>query len=392
MNYMKRKSILMAAMIISVMLSSQSGFAATKTVTEKEKPLTIEETLKATNILTYEQAVMLAEQESINLKNNLLSAEASEVKIGDQKEEFGYSMFNPQILASLQLDKNDQLNSDKAERMDQYIKEGLAFTIKSLFYNIDTMSKDIELQTDKILNQEQKKKIIELKLQYGMESQTNLTLKQLEIEQLIKDRDKMAKDLQDEYFALNKLLGLDQFQVYHIEALPLKYEALKDDPEDVDLRISQALDKDITIWGKEQQLDIQKIGVDFYALNFIDGAPSNQQGNPTPLAAQKLDVKVAANEIEQAKKDVADAVVTKYSNIKKLEDTIESTQVRLRELLERKRTLEAALTAGTVIEQDYRDIVLAINEISVGIDKLKAQHELLKEMYTNPLLASGDVN
>lgn len=385
------KSLICTVMIFTIISSSSLSYAATKIIVEKEKPLTIEEIIKETNVLTYEQAVELAQKESVNLKNNLIDAKSKEIVSGDKKEEFGYSLYNPAILASLQLDKKDQLDSDKAERMDEYIKEGLAFTLKSIFYNIDTISKDIELQQDKVLNQQQKKKIIEIKLQYGMESQTNLTLKQLEIEQLIKDKEKMAKDLQDQYFELNKLIGFDQFRTYQIVAFPVNYQPIKDTPEDVELKTSQTIDRDISIWGKEQQLDIQRIGVDFYALNFIDGFPSDKQSNPTPLEAQKLDIQVSANQIQQAKKDAADAVVTKYNNIKKLEATRESTEVRLNELLERKRTLEAALKAGTVIQQDYNDLVLGIKEISLGMEKIESQHELLKEMYNNPLLAAGNV-
>ena len=389
MNFDK---LILTGIFITLMGFFSTSNADTKIVPDSQVPLTIEETINETNILTYEQALELAERESLNLKNNLLSAESTEVVIGDNKDEIGYSMYNPAILASLKLDKNDKLNSEKTERMDEYIKEGLAFTVKSIFYNIDTISNDIGLQEEKILNQQQKKQIVELKLKYGMESQTNLTLKQLEIDQLIKDKETMAKDLQDQYFALNKLLGFDQFKVYHIEALPINYEPLKDTAKDVELKTSRTISKDITIWGKEQQLDIQRIGVDFYALNFISGFPSDQQANPTPLEAQKLDVRVAANEIEQAKKDAADAVATKYNNIKKLEATKESAEVRLMELLERKRTLEAALNAGTVIEQDYRDLLLGIKEIRTGIEKIESQHVLLKEMYNNPLLAAGNVN
>ena len=157
-------------------------------------------------------------------------------------------------------------------------------------------------------------------------------------------------------------------------------------------KATRAISSDINIWGKKQQLDIQRIDVDFYALNYISGLPSNKQANPTPYKALDLDSKITSNEIEQAKEDLRKSVIDKYNSIKKLEIDYENTNLKLKELEEKKRILEVAIQAGTAINQDYNDLLLGINEVNNGIDKIKSQHALLVEMYNNPLLAGGNSN
>ena len=105
-----------------------------------------------------------------------------------------------------------------------------------------------------------------------------------------------------------------------------------------------------------------------------------------------LDSKITSNEIEQAKEDLRKSVIDKYNSIKKLEIAYENTNLKLKELEEKKRILEVAIQAGTAIEQDYNDLLLGINEVNNGIDKIESQHALLVEMYNNPLLAGGSIN
>ena len=96
--------------------------------------------------------------------------------------------------------------------------------------------------------------------------------------------------------------------------------------------------------------------------------------------------------MEQAKQDLRDSVIQKYNSIKKLETTHENTILKLKELEEKERILRVAIKTGTAIEQDYNDLLLGINEVNNGIDKIESQHALLVEMYNNPLLAGGSIN
>ena len=350
------------------------------------------ETVQEPTILTYEKAVELAIKESNDLKNLKLDKESKTIKIDDALDQFGTSLYDPQVLALMKLQKSDKINTDKTAKMENYIKQALAFKIKSTFTNINLMEKDLELKKMQLSNMNKKRDTLALKLEYGMESRTNLTTKDIEINQAKKDIEKLEKELEEQYIELNKSIGYDSFKRYEIEKIALEYEPIKDTQEDIDFKATRAISSDINIWGKEQQLDIQRIDVDFYALNYISGLPSNKQANPTPYKALDLDSKITSNEIEQAKEDLRKSVIDKYNSIKKLEIAYENTNLKLKELEEKKRILEVAIQAGTAINQDYNDLLLGINEVNNGIDKIKSQHALLVEMYNNPLLVGGNIN
>lgn len=350
------------------------------------------ETVQEPTMLTYEKAVELAIKESNDLKNLKLDKESKTIKIDDALDQFGTSLYDPQVLALMKLQKSDKINTDKTAKMENYIKQALAFKIKSTFTNINLMEKDLELKKMQLSNMNKKRDTLALKLEYGMESRTNLTTKDIEINQAKKDIEKLEKELEEQYIELNKSIGYDSFKRYEIEKIALEYEPIKDTQEDIDFKATRAISSDINIWGKKQQLDIQRIDVDFYALNYISGLPSNKQANPTPYKALDLDSKITSNEIEQAKEDLRKSVIDKYNSIKKLEIAYENTNLKLKELEEKKRILEVAIQAGTAINQDYNDLLLGINEVNNGIDKIKSQHALLVEMYNNPLLVGGNIN
>ena len=343
-------------------------------------------------VLLYEEALNLAIKESNDIKNVKLEKDSNTIKIDDALDNFGTSLYDPQVLALMKLQKNDNLSSEKSERTENYIKEGLSFKLKSIFTNINLMKNDIRLKELQLNNDIKKRNIISLKLEYGMESKTNLTTKDIEINQSRKDLEALEKELDEQYLELNKLLGFDRFARYDIEKLNLDYLPINETQEDINFKANRAISSDINIWGKEQQLDIQRIDVDFYALNYINGAPSNQQSNPAPYESLKLDAKISSNDLEQAKQDLRDSVIQKYNSIKKLETTHENTILKLKELEEKERILRVAIQAGTAIEQDYNDLLLGINEVNNGIDKIESQHALLVEMYNNPLLAGGSIN
>ena len=343
-------------------------------------------------VLLYEEALNLAIKESNDIKNVKLEKDSNTIKIDDALDNFGYNLYDPQVLALMKLQKNDNLNSEKTERTEKYITEALSFKVKSIFTNINLMENDIELKKLQLDNSIKKRNIISLKLEYGMESQTNLTAKDIEIKQARKDLEALEKELEEQYIELNKLLGFDSFARYDIEKLNFNYSPINDTQEDIDFKVTRAISSDINIWGKEQQLDIQRIDVDFYALNYISGAPSNQQSSPAPYESLELDAKISSNDLEQAKKDLKNSVIQKYNSIKKLENTYDNTVLKLKDLEEKKRVLEVAIKTGTAIEQDYNDLLLGINEVNNGIDKIESQHALLVEMYNNPLLAGGSIN
>ncbi|WP_313568889.1 TolC family protein [Acetoanaerobium noterae] len=355
-----------------------------------------EQALKLENekldFLSYEEAVKLAIKESTEIKNLKLDKESKSIKLDDTLDDFGDSLYNPQLLALMKLQKSDNLSSESAEKTENFINQYLKTTIKTTFNNINLMQEDIKLKKEQLQNSESKWNTLKLKVEYGMESKTNLKTAELQIAQDKKDIEKLEKDLEDQYINLNRLLGLDIFARYEIEKIDFDFLPIKDTQEDIEFKITRTINSDLTLWGKKQQMEIQSLDIDFYALNYIDGASSKMQTSPTPYKALKLDIEIASNDIEKAKEDIRNSVISKYNSIKKLEDAHENTLLKIKELEEKKRILEVAIKAGTTTDQDYKDLLIGIKQANYGLETIESQHNLLVEIYNNPLLAGSSLN
>lgn len=343
-------------------------------------------------ILTYDDAVKKAIDESIDLKILSLKTESEQIQMDRTLESFGGSYNNPQLLAMLNLQKANKLNSQSLERAKNSTIAGIEFRIKSIFNNISTIKSDLKIENDKYINSMKKRDTMALKLEYGMESKTNLISKDIEIKQMKKEIEALEKKLDDQYLELNKLLGNNPFERYEIEDLTFEYNPINDTEEDIEFNIVRTISSDFSVWAKEQNLDIQRLNIDFYGLNFIDGAPSNQQPGATPYQSLKLDKNVSSNELDKLKEDIKVSVISKYNSIKELENSYDTALLKLKDLEEKKRILEVAIEAGTAIKQDYEDLNLGIKELNNGLEKMKNQHALLVEMYTNPTLAGSNIN
>jgi len=343
-------------------------------------------------ILTYEEAVKIATDESTELINRTLKSESQSISLEKQIDSMGEALLDPQLLGLMKLQKADKLNSQSIERTQSYIKKGLDFKIKSVFNNISTMKKDIAIENEKLANSIAKRNTLALKLEYGMESKTNLTSKDIEINQLKKEIEILEKELDSQYLDLNKMLGFNSFDRYDVEEISFNFTPIKDTKEDVEFKATRAVSSDVSIWAKQQEIDIQRLDVDFYGLNYINGLSSDKQPETTPYKALKIDTKVSANELEQMKEDVRNSVVSKYNSIKLLETNYENTLLKLKDLQEKQRVLEVAIKAGTAIDQDYKDLLLGIKEINNGLEKMENQHSLLVEMYNEPMLAGSSIN
>lgn len=346
------------------------------------------------NFLTYEDAVKMAIKESTEIKNSQLEKESNSKKISESKDSLGDSLYDPQLLALMKIQKQESINNEKTDRLEDYIKQVLTFKIKSIFNDINLMKSEIELKKEQLSNSTKKRDILALKVEHGMESKTNLTTKDIEIKQSKKDIESLENDLEKKYIELNKLIGKDSFERYEIERLSFKYTPIKDTKEDIEFKATRAVNSDMSIWGKKQELEIQSIDVDFYSLNYVNGLRGDKQlSSPSaPYKSLELDSQITSNSLEQDKADLRNTVIDKYNTIKNIETMHESTSLKLKDLEEKKRVLETAIKVGTIIKQDYEDVMLGLKEVNFGIEEIESKHELLVELYNNPLLAGSGTN
>lgn len=378
MKIVKRVEIAALTLALILIFGSVGSVFANESLTNLEKPI-------QESFLSYSQAVDIALKRDRTLKEQIIQNEISEIQMEDLIEEFGYSFTNLDYLRYYKTKKADEINSEKSDRLSTYVEESLKYGIKALFYNIKSTKDDIEFHEQKISNLEKKNKIVELKYEHGLESKTNFTSAKIELEKLYKEKETLIKNLDDYYISLNKLLGYPSEKRYGVEKVEFVYEPVNDDPKDLQVRVSRAIDSSLTVWGNKQALDMSKIDIDLYSYYVVGG----NLYSPQPYEIFKLESKTKALSVEQSQEDVENAVVKSFHDIKKTEAQLEQAKVNLKTINEKKRILEVAINAGTAIGQDYQDLMLAEKELNMQLDKLIAGHELQKEKYLNPYLAGG---
>ena len=116
----------------------------------------ISEEIQENIVLTYEEALELGIKESNDLKQLELETDSATIKNDDILEDFGSSLYDPQVLAVLKVQKSDNINSRQSEKMQEYIEQALAFKLKSIFNNINLMEEDVDLKVVQLNNMSKK--------------------------------------------------------------------------------------------------------------------------------------------------------------------------------------------------------------------------------------------
>lgn len=338
--------------------------------------------------MTYENAYNLAIKNSYELKNLKISDEKQIIETENSLDQLGYSMFNPQFLMSYKLEKNSKLTKELNKKMEDLIKETISYNIKKIFSSVSLLNNDIEMYDKKINDFYRSVLILQAKYDYGIESQSAVYLKNIELEKMKSEKAKLEKNLKDQFIILNQILGLDLKSIYKLEEIQFEYIELNDTDIALENRINQAISKDTDLTYKINLSELAQIELDLYGFNFIESSVPIPQNNVKPYSAVKLDNTLAGNQVNQRKDEIRNIITQKYQGIKKNELEKKSLELQLKDVLEKKRIMETNLKLGIITEQEYNQIVLAVKELELGIKKLVIQHGIFMESYTNPILSS----
>ena len=93
------KKMILSSCMTMLILNPLSIFAETKEAEEVQE----------NSLLTYESAVEMAIKESNDLKNLKLENESTTIKTDDMLDNFGTSLYNPEVLALIKLQKSDNI-------------------------------------------------------------------------------------------------------------------------------------------------------------------------------------------------------------------------------------------------------------------------------------------
>lgn len=338
------------------------------------------------NTLTYEKALQNALAYSFTLKN----AEKEIDKAGESRDDFaeyfyystpfgtGNSQEESQIRNSYLglLSAEDKLK--KAELNLKNTKEELTYQVKQA-YN-DVIQKDAsKVYYEKALAIEELNfQIAKVQLGQGVISQIQFEQLENNLNAMKKTFEASKKSLAQANIKLNQLMGFSTEQTYSLVDIP-EFEEIG--YVDVDYHITQTLENHPTIFELEQAKELAKKAVDYYSYNPVAVGENYQ--------TKKITATTIANQIEQAKDSISEAVRTTYLNIKSLEDQYKILQTNLSNAQKSLQVTKEQYEVGQTTELDLKQKELQVAELESKIQETVISLDNIHLIFEKPWVAIG---
>lgn len=358
-----------------------------------------------TKILSYEEAVKLAEEKSSSLKNyddtitymddvrddlsnnikaldSVYATYSALSKVENQEMDKMQALYlsmeeninsTVTVMRSMKdIDKQLELKDVNIEMM----KDGIALSVKSYFSTIKGMKMQISLLEESIALGAENIKNIELKNSLGMESDYSVTTAKMEQEQKEKQLESLKLSLENQYASLKNLIGIDADTPISID-----YEIEFNQLTDVELEpyIKKKIQNDPSIKVLKSNVEVAQYGV---------------RTGVTLTDESRLQMLAKYNEASRSLKDTQDSMATNirntYNSLKQLEETNNSNKIAVRKAIEDYNKAVTNYKAGMITEYQVKQARLAILNAEMEIESNALNYDMMVFSFERPYLLSGN--
>jgi len=338
-----------------------------------------------TQSLTYEQALEKALSSSISLKNAKDSIDrAFEVRQA-AGENIGYEPIGTGNGAQDAADRalvKGVAQADVAwgasKRNYEVQKDNITYSVKTAYNNVLKAKKAKELAEASAKNEEIQKVLASYKAAEGTISQYELSQEEGKYEAALKQKTLAAKALDDAYVKLNSLIGVPKETRFALTDEP-QFKPFDKDENELENDIVYVVSNSNAVAMAEDQVKLKRLDVDLYTYN----------AGSTPYKASEIDVRTAANEVQDTKKKLSDGMRSIYYSIKQLEDQYKSLTINLSNAEETLKMAQVKYDAGVGIKADVVAAELAVANYKKQIFDTLIQLDNLKLAYEKPWVAAG---
>jgi outer membrane protein len=335
--------------------------------------------------LTYEQALEKAFSSSISLKN----AEAAIDRAFEVRQNAGSGIeYYPTGLGNGEKDAADRskvkglAQADVAwgtsKRKYELEKDNIIYSVKTAYNNVLEAQKQKELAEASAKNEEIQKVLASYKASEGIISQYEMNQEEGKFESALKQKTLADKALEDAYTKLNSLIGAPKDTRFVINDEP-QFKPFNKDETELENDIAFIVSNSNAVAMAQDQVKLKQMDVDLYTYN---------AGN-TPYKASEIDVRTAANQVEDTKKKLSDAMRSMYYSIKQLEDQYKSLNITLSNAEETLKMAKVRYDAGIGIKADVTAAELAVLNTKKQIFDIVVKLDNLELAYQKPWAASG---
>lgn len=262
------------------------------------------------------------EKNSQNLKNKTSNVESENIAL--RKQELLDSKKTEYDLDNLRHDKSEKLYSLKIQ-------------IKKDFMEVFKLKEDIQNSTENISILEEKIKIAKVQISLGKARDIDLkqieTQKDAEVNNINVYKKQMEQDLLD----IKQLLNIPLDKEINLASFKTEFSRFND--ENIDTRITAAIDKNFDI--NKQKKDMELTQLEYMIIMQYTSGPKTDEAN-----SLELSVSEKKNDIQDAKSTLKTSLLNTYNNLKNLEDTIKIEGLNLQIAETTLKITENTLIAG----------------------------------------------
>lgn len=336
--------------------------------------------------LTYDEALKIA----ISSNDNLRKLKNERDLAWNQRNSLGDGIPEPvrtspayisgTIKATAQLEGTTQI----LEKQYEVSLEAVEFNLKKIFFNVYIHEENIKIKNSEIKNLQETLELQRIKKTYGTSSEFEVKKIENDLDKARKDKAVSEKEVEKQYFALNKLLGQKTVKYTKINSISLEYSPVEGN--DAEQKIGLFLANSSGIDQAKLSIKLLELQKELYP---VDSLAAAMQGNyngvnkPEKISDQ---ISIASDSLNIQTKNLEEQIRTMQNGLKTMELNVKTLETQMKNLDEHLRIAEAQLNAGMIVPKQVEDIKLQKEKLENAIYNLKSQHTLLRLQFEKPYL------
>lgn len=335
--------------------------------------------------LTYEEARRIA----INANDHLRKAQNEIDSANHQRNSISDSFpdemkTSAPYLSTMVQSSQDLERLSKTKKLEyDSVLDAIDLELQKIFFTIKIHEESMQLADRKIQNLRQGVSLELQKKQYGMASEFDVKKLQNELEKAIRDKNVSQKEVNSQYFALNRLLGQATVKYTKIRPITLKYRVTSE--KEAENKIGWALSNSVSINAQKAHIASLELQKDLYPLRT---ETASLTGSPAPEKPEKVSdtITVMNDDLMIQKRNLEEQIRNIHNNLKSIESSVKALETQKKLLEERIKVAQAQLKAGMITEKQLDDIRLQLDTLSHSILDLQSKHSILQLQFEKPHL------
>lgn len=340
--------------------------------------------------LTYEEAVKLAIRNNHQIKRVTQEIDDLDIKLTTPSnipnEVF---MVMPSLSAQLTQSSFRLSNAHQAKKLEfEGVIDALELQLKNSFHQIEYLNKSIDFKEKKIIDALDKTINTDIKYRYGVASRFEAEQGAFDIK---KEREELASQklsLEKEKDNLRQIIGIKNFdrEIVPIEAEFISTDKLQLNPN---FQVAKAIANSASIFYQQKSIEEAELNRLLAHWEFYEAANTPAQFSLTPIPVRESEIRLKDIELRSQKEQLEFSIRETYNTLKSLETAITQMENQIEKVSKDVDAMKVRFEVGIVTQRDVKTLEMALEELVFNLEKLKADHTMVRMQYERPHLIMG---